>query len=218
MHCLAKKRWVWSFLAIGFVAGCHAPDLRDLPARSPVRVEGLRLPTVGVVTYAESVNPDKVSDGSFCPHKDRALFRRFFAAPEEALARELRRQGYPITEIPASIASAYATRVQVSFVGESLCESRVPLFGARKVENCSVRLRVTVTGDGARGRVQREFERRGVSSIYVRVDAYQDGGPTRAWREALRDAVRQILGEPVAVAMLTGRPVDGRAGAGRRRR
>lgn len=200
-----------SVTAIGFAAGCQTPDLRDLPARSPVRVDSLRLPTVGVVTYADSVNPDAVSDGSFCPHADRALFRRFFSAPEEALARELRRQGYPITEIPASIAPAYATRVRVSFVGESVCESRVPLFGARKVENCSVRLRVTVTGEGVRGRVQREFERTGESSIYVWVDAYQDGGPTRAWQEALRDAVRQILAEPVAVAMLTGRP----AGRGR---
>ncbi len=93
-----------SVMAIGVAAGCHTPDLRDLPARSPVRVDGLRLPTVGVVTYADSVNPDAVSDGSFCPHADRALFRRFFSAPEEILARELRRQGYPITEIPASIA------------------------------------------------------------------------------------------------------------------
>ncbi len=203
-----------SVMAIGFAAGCQTPDLRDLPTRSPVRVDGLGLPTVGVVTYADSVNPEMVSDGSFCPHADRALFQRFFSAPEKTLARELRRQGYPITEIPASMAPAYATRVRVSFVGESVCESRIPIFGARKVENCSVRLRLTVTGDGVRGRVQREFERTGESSIYARVDAYQDGGPTRAWREALRDAVRQILGEPLAVAMLTGRPARGRPGRG----
>ncbi len=206
---------VASVMAIGFAAGCHTPDLRDLPVRSPVRVDGLHLPTVGVVTYADSVNPELVSDGSFCPHADRALFRRFFSTPEKVLAQELEGQGYPIMEIPASIAPAYATRVEVSFVGESACESRVPLFGSRKVENCSVRLRVTVTGDGIRGRVQREFERTGESSIYVRLDAYQDGGPTRAWREALRDAVRQILGEPVVVAMLSGRPVRGRTGRGR---
>ncbi|MFQ5458619.1 MAG: hypothetical protein ACE5FC_09255 [Myxococcota bacterium] len=187
-----------------FAAACRAPELRALPARSPIHVDGRRLPTIGLVAYADSVKPESVSDGSFCPHADRALFRRFFAAPEEVLEEELARQGYPVTAISTALAPAYATRVRVSHVGESACARRVPLFGPQQAEDCSVRLRITVTGEGTGGRVKREFERTGESSILEQVDAYQDGGPTRAWREALRDAVRQILSDPAAAGMLTG--------------
>jgi hypothetical protein len=204
MTLLRLSRVIASILALVSATSCRTPELRNLPVRSPVRVDGRRLPTVGLVTYAASVDPAAVSDGTFCRHADEALFRRFFAAPEAVLAEELEQQGYPVTEISGPMASAYPTRVRVSFVGDSQCESRVPLFGSRKVDDCTVRLRVTVTEDWARGPVKHDFERTGLSSIYQRVDAYGGPGPTRAWREAVRDAVRQILADPRAVNVLSG--------------
>lgn len=199
-------------LALGallVLAGCETPAVRRLPEQEPLRVIGDRVPTVAIVTYAGEVDPASVSDGTFCPHADKARFARFFAAPEEILVEEMERSGYPVTAVPASLAKhvarAYESRARVSFVGDSRCETRAPLFGETQAEDCSVTLRVTVTDETPAGPIQRDFERTGESSLHVPVDAPPDPGPSEAWEAALRNAVRQILADPTAVAFLTGR-------------
>lgn len=167
------------------------------------------MPSVALITYAGEVDPATVSDGTFCPHADRALFARFFSAPEDILSEEMEQAGYPVTAIPApmaeSVAGAYASRVRVSFVGGSRCDTRVPLFGEVQTEDCSVTVRVTVTDETPAGTVRRDFERTGESSLHVPVDSPTLPGPSPVWEAALRDAVRQILADRTAVAFLTGR-------------
>ncbi len=202
-----------AWIAIALLVGCRGVTPHEIPRCHPISVAGESLATIALVTYAQSVDPKAVSDGTVCPQTDRLLFARFFSAPEEILAEEMQGAGYPVTEVPSSdvsdLAAAYPVRIVVSFVGESRCETRVPLFGSRKAEDCTVRVRVTLTGgEGEAG--ERAFERMGESSVLEPVDTPPGDGPSRAWREAVRDAVRQILADPRAAALLRGR------GAGRR--
>jgi hypothetical protein len=200
-------------MAIAFLVSCQGVKPGEIPRRHPIRVAGESLATIALVTYAQSVDPKAVSDGTLCPQTDRLLFARFFSAPEEILAEELQGAGYPVTEVPSSdvsdLATAYPVRIVVSFVGESRCETRVPLFGSRQAEDCTVRVRVMLRG-GGREAAESAFERMGESSVLESVDATRGDGPSRAWREAVRDAVQQILEDPRAAALLRGR------GAGRR--
>jgi hypothetical protein len=205
-------------IALSLSAGCQGLSPREIPRRHPIPVAAEDLATVAVVTYAQSVNPAAVSDGTLCPNSDRRLFARFFSAPEDILAEELRQAGYPVTEVPSlqvsDLGAAYPVRVVVSFVGESRCETRVPLFGARRAEDCRVRVRVTLKGGEPGGVAERAFERMGESSILEPVDTHRGGGPTPAWRAAVRDAVRQILADPRAADILRGRAGTPRSPAG----
>jgi len=209
MRMLAPIYRMTAILGLALLAGCRTPPLRHVPDRAPLRVDASRAPTVALITYAGEIDPATVSDGTFCPHADRALFARFFAAPEAILSEELERSGYPVTTIPArlaeSLAATYENRVRVSFVGDSRCDTRVPLFGDTQAEDCSVRLRVTVTDETPAGPLRRDFERTGESSLHAPVNGLPVEGPSPAWEAALRDAVRQILADRTAVAFLTGR-------------
>ncbi len=185
------------------LAGCAGPRVRDLPARRPLPADSGRVASVAVVTHADSVDPARVSDGTLCPHADRRRFARYFSVPEEVLAQELTRAGYPVTRLPASggpaLLSAYPARVWIAFVGDSRCETRVPLFGPRRITDCSVR--VTVAAAGGDGGARR-FDRTGESSLSERVEAFEESGPTPAWEGAVRDAVRQVLEDRVLARML----------------
>jgi hypothetical protein len=149
------------------------------------------------------VDPARVSDGTVCPHADPRRFARYFSVPEEILAEELARAGYPVTPVPAAqdpaLLSAYPARVWIAFVGESRCESRVPLFGPRRVTDCSVRVTVAGSVQGARAR---RVDRTGESSLSERLDAFEEDGPTPAWGGAVRDAIRQILEDRGLAGML----------------
>lgn len=195
--------------ALLLLAACETPALRQLPDRAPLRVNGSRVPTVALITYAGQVDPASVSDGTFCPHGDPARFARFFSAPEEILSEEMERSGYPVTTIPARLAEglgrAYVSRVRVSFVGDSHCERRMPLFGDTLAEDCSVTVRLTVTEETPTGPLRRDFERTGESSLHAPVNAPPLEGPSPAWEAALRDAIRQVLADRTAVAFLVGR-------------
>jgi hypothetical protein len=201
-------RLALAWIPIALLVGCQDVAPREIPRRHPITVAGESLATIALVTYAGSVDPGAVSKGTLCPRSDPVLSAQFFSAPEEILAEELRRAGYPVTEVPSSdvsdLASAYPVRIAVSFVGESHCKTRVPLFGPRKAEDCTVRVRLTLTGGGPEA-AERAFERMGESSVVGPVDAIQGDGPSPAWREAVRDAVRQILADPRAAALLRGR-------------
>jgi len=178
--------------------GCRAPEVRSIPARTPLRADPGKISSIAVVTYGGSVDPARVSDGSFCPHADRAQFARYFSLPEEILAGELEQAGYPVTRVPAgedsALLLAYPARVWIAFVGDSRCEKRVPLFGPRRVSDCSVRLRIAAEGDRGPGRL---FERTGESSLEEPVDAIEEGGgPSPPWEAAVHDAIRQVLEDP----------------------
>jgi hypothetical protein len=194
-------------LAALLLAACRDPALRDLPLRRPIRVDSSRLSSVALVTYADSVDPSAVSDDTFCPHADRRLFARYFSVPEEILGEELDRTGYPVTRISAADATswiaAYPVRVSVAYVGESRCRTRVPLFASRQVEDCSVRLKVEIAAAGRAMNVRRVFDRTGESSLYEPVGAIHEPGPTPAWSDAVRDAVRQVLEDRVAAGLLS---------------
>ena len=176
------------------LAGCAAPRVRDLPVRAPLRADPGLVSTIAVVTHADSVDPGRVSDGTLCPRTDRARFARYFSVPEDVLAQELATAGYPVTRLPASgdpaILATYPARVWIAFVGDSRCEKRVRLFGARRVSDCSVLVTVAAAGEGGG---TRRFDRTGESSISEPVDALEDGGPSPVWEAAVRDAVRQVL-------------------------
>ena len=188
------------------LASCAGPRVRDLPVRMPLRADPGRVSSVAVVTHGQDVDPARVSDGTLCPQADRALFARYFSVPEEILAEELDRAGYPVTRIAASedpgLLSAYPARVWISFVGESRCATRVPLFGSRRVADCSVR--VTVAAAESTGGARR-FDRTGESSLSEPVGLLVEGGPTPTWEAAVRDAVRQAL-EDRGLASLLGPP------------
>jgi hypothetical protein len=194
-------------LATVLLAACRDPAPRDLPQRRPIRVDSSRLSSVALVTYADSVDPSAVSDGTFCPRADRRLFVRYFSVPEEILGEELDRTGYPVTRVPAadvtSWAAAYPVRVAVAYVGESRCRIRVPLFASRQVEDCSVRVKVEIAATGRPASVRRVFDRTGESSLLESAGAIHGPGPTQAWSDAVRDAVRQVLEDPVAAGLLS---------------
>jgi hypothetical protein len=189
------------------LAGCADPPVRPIPARHPIRVDSESLPSIALVTYAETVDPARVSDGSFCPHADRSKFTLYFSVPEDILAEELEGAGYPITRISsrdaAGFLQSYPAKVAVGFVGESRCETRVSLFGKRQAEDCSVRVKLSVTlpGHPPRGRL---FDRTGEASLLEDIDAPDEEGPAPAWRDAVRDAIRQILADPALASLLRG--------------
>ena len=189
-------------------SACRTPEVLDVPQRAPIPVDASHIPAVALITYAGHVDPARVSDGTFCPHADRALFDSFFSVPEAIFEEELRRAGYPVTEVPAPLAAEladpYSTHVAVTFVGDSRCESRVPLFGPRQAEDCSVRVRVVITSNAADKPQRRAVERIGLSSRLVPVDPVPGRGPTPTWQAAVRDALQQILEDPAAAALLAG--------------
>lgn len=158
---------------------------------------------MAVVTHAHNVDPARVSDGTLCPHADKVRFVRYFSVPEEILAEELDRAGYPVTRIAASedpgLLSAYPARVWIAFVGESRCATRVPLFGSRRVSDCSVRVTVAAAEDSGGAR---RFDRTGESSRFEPVAILEAAGPTPTWEAAVRDAVRQALEDRGLASML----------------
>jgi hypothetical protein len=203
--CLPAAAAVAAAAVLLLLAGCADPPVRPIPVRHPIRADTDSLPSIALVTYAETVDPSRVSDGSFCPHADRSKFTLYFSVPEAILAEELEAAGYPITRISSRDASgflqSYPAKVAVGFVGESRCETRVSLFGKRQAEDCSVRVKLSVTlpGQPPRGRL---FDRIGEASLLEDIGTPDEEGPAPAWRDAVRDAIRQILSDPALASLL----------------
>ena len=213
-HALSRGAagpWCGLVLALGAAlllgAGCADPPVRPIPVRHPIHANSESLPSIALVTYAETVDPARVSDGSFCPHADRNRFILYFSVPEEILREEMEAAGYPITRISsrdaAGFLQGYPAKVAVGFVGESRCETRVSLFGKRQAEDCSVRVKLAVTlpGRPPRGRL---FDRIGEASLLEDVGTVAEDGPAPVWQDAIRDAIRQILSDPALASLLQG--------------
>ncbi|OGP85728.1 MAG: hypothetical protein A2Y95_02990 [Deltaproteobacteria bacterium RBG_13_65_10] len=192
--------------AVILLLACHDPALRDLPQRRPIRVDPSRVSSIALIAYADTVDPSVVSDDTLCPHADRRLFVSYFSVPEEILGEELDRAGYPVTRVPTADSTgwiaAYPVRVAVAYVGESRCRTRVPLFTSRQAQDCSVRVKIEIVAEGPRSRVRRMFDRTGEASLYEPVGTIHPPGPTPAWSDAVRDAVRQVLEDRVAAGLL----------------